>query len=422
MNRKMVFFIIVIVYRILLDLIYINITYTFNSYDGFVLQIGNFFFSWFLLIIEIILVSPFINKNKLSSYFIVIITFMKLIPFTSYIYCSSPPLMLIIQECIYSLLLLLLFNIFPTININFFKANDKIVLAFSMLFIATILFISGYYAHFRFHFSLDNVYELRQEARGYKMPTFLTYLFSNAVKVLPLLLIYYYEKKRLFISILIFIALLLGFGVDGLKSTFLNLFICLFLFIFKPKEVITKIPYIFVFICLFAYLEWAIIQTPFIQHVFIRRLLFIPSLLDKYYYEFVSSNGPTYFDNIINGTDVSFLVGGEWRSLETRANNGLFSDAIVNLGWLGIVLYPLFYVVFFKASDSVFKNKPKWMTFYAAFIMTYNMLSSFFTVCLFTHGMLSLLIVSAFLPTSINSNTNTKIKLNENSIYSRRFI
>lgn len=393
------FICIVIIYRILLDYIYIHITSILNAYDGFILNIGDLFTSWTILFVELALVLPLLKKGeRLSTYFIVIIFCLKFIPFTSFIYCCSPSINLIIFESLYSLFILILFNILPGIKLPKFRENRVIISFISLIFIIAIIYISAKFTNFRIHLTLSDVYDLRDEARGYRMPTFLTYLFSNAVKVLPILMIFYYEKKNYFVASIILLCLILAFSIDGLKSTFLNIFICLILFIIKPKTILTKLYYVFFFLCVFAIIEWLTINTPFIEELFLRRLLYMPNLLDNYYFKYETINGPTFFNNVLNGTDVSFLIGAEWRTIATRANNGLFSDAFLNLGILGIIIYPLLYAIFIKIIDLYYNKRPVWLTFYAAFIISYNMLSSFFTVCLFTHGVLVILIIGMFLP------------------------
>ena len=406
MAGKLVFVLIITIYRVLLDKLYVSTISPFFSYDSLIINRSEsvYVFSWGILLILTWCVYPFLKKETSFISFVVAMLFLfKVIPFTSFIACNAQPWEFIVLQTIYWSLIFVLLRVVPSFRIPYLGKNTLFINGVTFIFVAVIVFLSGYYAHFRLHFSLMDVYDLRREARDYDIPIVLGYIHSAAAKVLPLLLIFYVGQKKRVIVLFIVLAILLSFGVNGMKSTFLNLFLCLGLYYLHSKYLLSKLSIGLIFLCIVALFEFSFLGSYFISDILIRRILYIPSLLDTYYYNYAIEYGPLYFNPVVNKTDIAYVIGGFWRTSRTCANNGLFSDAYINLGIWGVFIYPFVYTIFFKYVESIFRGKDYGITFYAAFIITYNMISSFFTVCLLTHGMFILCLIVMFMPSITNA-------------------
>ena len=72
---------------------------------------------------------------------------------------------------------------------------------------------------------------------------------------------------------------------------------------------------------------------------------------------------------------------------ETACNNGLFSDAYMNLGALGCIVYPVIYAFIFRICGSAFRGAEKGLVVFAALIMSYTFEGSELTTGLLTHGL-----------------------------------
>jgi hypothetical protein len=81
-------------------------------------------------------------------------------------------------------------------SINFSDAKPKrseiILWVFLMVYIGSILYVSGRYFGFRLHFNLLDVYVLRAEVRDLNLPTILRYLLPAAGNILPVLGLFCY--------------------------------------------------------------------------------------------------------------------------------------------------------------------------------------------------------------------------------------
>ena len=383
MARKLVFVLIITIYRVLLDKLYVSTISPFFSYDSLIINRSEsvYVFSWGILLILTWCVYPFLKKETSFISFVVAMLFLfKVIPFTSFIACNAQPWEFIVLQTIYWSLIFVLLRVVPSFRIPYLGKNTLFINGVTFIFVAVIVFLSGYYAHFRLHFSLMDVYDLRREARDYDIPIVLGYIHSAAAKVHPLLLIFYVGQKKRVIVLFIVLAILLSFGVNGMKSTFLNLFLCLGLYYLHSKYLLSKLSIGLIFLCIVALFEFSFLGSYFISDILIRRILYIPSLLDTYYYNYAIEYGPLYFNPVVNKTDIAYVIG-IW----------------------GVFIYPFVYTIFFKYVESIFRGKDYGITFYAAFIITYNMISSFFTVCLLTHGMFILCLIVMFMPSITNA-------------------
>lgn len=399
-GKTYVIFLLVILYRILLDYLYFHIT-TEWEYDGFISN-GDFtttLLSWVILIALSLAVLPYFkNKNIFYPDLIILLFLMRIVPLTCVIKFIKQPNDFILWECVFWLLFVLLPNVIKVHSIplvKFFSKSDKVMNIALVVFSGVVLFISGYYANFRFHISLLDVYELREESSTFEVPSLLGYLWAASTNILPLLFAYYFLKKKMLICFFLAVVVLLNFSINGMKSTMFKLILCL-TFCFINTESIRKwFTPSFIILILTSIAEYALLGISFIHDIVIRRVLIFPSLLDTFYYDYVSKHGLWFYNR--SGTKIQYLIGNEYHDDITEAcNNGLFSDAYMNLGPIGCILYPLVFAVFFKICSSAFRGANKGLVLFSAFLVLFTFLSSEFTTSLLTHGLL-LLVVTMYI-------------------------
>ena len=159
----------------------------------------------------------------------------------------------------------------------------------------TIIFVWGYYGHFRINFNLLNVYEYRREARTYSMPLMVNYVFSASKTLFPILVVYMLYERKWFWSILCVIAQLTSFFVDGSKSTFFFLILALLGYYLYNAHRSKYLIWGFVCINIATLIENSLVGMSYVANMFIRRMLYVPSLLNYFYYDFFSSNEYDYF-------------------------------------------------------------------------------------------------------------------------------
>lgn len=184
----------------LLDILYVQTIAPFWGYYGFINDPSHLckILSWIILAAFIVIVFPYLKSDEeFSSDIALIIFFLKIVPFTSFIACKQQPIDFILCEVLY---LFLIYLFLKTIHVpklsNKFKSTTLTNLIVAVL-IVTVFFISAYYANFRLSFNFIDVYEIRFEARDYDMPTILKYLRGASSNILPVALAYALSRKNM---------------------------------------------------------------------------------------------------------------------------------------------------------------------------------------------------------------------------------
>lgn len=394
LNKNIVIIGLIILYRVLLDYTYATITSPVWGYAGF----GNYsttsshIVSWIVLAALTFFILPYFKSTEPFYPDLLLLFFtMRVVPFTTIIRYVNTPDSLSIWFFVYFALILILTRIIKLrpmpLNIGrSLRSNDGILYVGLIFFFAIILFISGYYAHFRLHLSFNDVYDLRHESSSFNIPTIIRYVWSPATNILPLLFAYFLQNKKRFICFCIVIISFLNFSINGMKSTIFKLLICVAFVLINFKDFKKYYLPVFIFLLLLVMFESSIWDSHFIHDVVVRRAIFIPPLLDTYYYDYITQNGPMYYAR--GGTPVQYIIGEiYYGSSDIECNNGLFSDAFMNLGIWGCFIYPIVYAFMFRICGSAFRGAEKGLIVFAAIIMSYTLEGSELTTGLLTHGL-----------------------------------
>lgn len=412
LGKAYTFFLLIFIYRILLDYIYLRCT-TEWAYTGF-LSNGDSttaLLSWVILTVLSLAVLPYF-KSKESFYpdLIILIFLMRIVPLTCLIKYIKQPDAFVLWECVFWLLLILLpriVKIRPVPLVKTASNSNFFINASFVIFSAVVLFVSGYYAHFRFHLSLLDVYELREESMTFEVPTVLGYLWAASTNILPLLFAYYFFKKKTLFCCLIAFVILLNFSINGMKSTLFKLVLCFVFSIVNTDGIRKWYTPGFIILILSSIVEYTFLKISLIHDIVIRRVLLVPSLLDTFYFDYISKHGLWFYKR--TGTKIQYLIGDNYYNDVTMScNNGLFSDAYMNMGVIGCFVYPLVLALFFRICSSAFRGVNKGLVIFAAIIMSYTLEGSEFTTALLTHG-LFLLAVILYLMSGNNIKANLRI-------------
>ena len=218
------------IYRIFLDIIYVNLIVPRYQYAGFTDQHNmiSFVISWFLIIASIPFILNIINniEKRISNFIISIIYLISYIPFTTLTYANKFEEEYIIGNIIYWIVLLigqgyfLKKKIYPIKIIKNIKWIDWIIYFITIISIGIVCYISFRYTGFRLNFNFDIIYELRAEANLYQLPTVFRYLFSWTTAINSILLGYCIIRKKYIWAISIFMVQMFSFGINGSKTTF----------------------------------------------------------------------------------------------------------------------------------------------------------------------------------------------------------
>ena len=387
--------------KILLEYMYINIIFPTFEYYGFQknFNLFRYVFSWIFYILVPLFTIKAAKSETLSKQAIAFLINIIYTPcLILYAYMENTPFIFFIV--IYYTLMSITANYSKGIEIRVLTSRncnlEKIVILIGYLLSFIILFVWIYYAKCHIQLNFTDVYIARSAARSFSEPQIINYARTMARSVIPLLAIYslYKGKKIRFL----YFVLIQGvqFFIDGLKSVvfIMVLGILSYFFIERYNRIIDKIPKFMSIATLLAIIEKVIFSTTNLSNMILRRVMFLPALMNYQYYEVAHSNGIDYYRQSLSilgkskyDRVIARIVGLKYFGSETvNANNGLFADAYINLGFAGCIIMPILIVLIFKLIEKAGKKLPK-SVWAVCVIQAFNAFtgSSFFTV-LFSHG------------------------------------
>lgn len=400
---------ILILYRICLDYIYVDYLVDRWWYMGFIIKVDglSYLLSWIVFAFMIEFINQNLRKHDPSSFIMVLLNLIAFIPATTMLGLYPQDNYFALLITLFWLALNCMYNIIPKFRIVRTKNKEsnllfKLVIVF---FIISVWIISYRYTGLRINLNLLNVYDLREEAMGFEMPTLITYIISAARIIIPTAMIYYLYKKRYLLFSFLLLTGILVFSINGQRSVLFTILLAIGGFFFYKNNILIYVPSIFLGVSILSIIEYKISSLSYIIDIFIRRVLFLPQLLNYYYYDFFSKNSFDYFrQGLLSGLgvespydeNISIMIGNLY--LGGNTNNGLFSDAYANFGFFGMILMPLLIVLALKVLDSVSKGIDNRLLIACIIMLTMNFLSSSFFVVMLTHGFIAVCILLYLIP------------------------
>lgn len=421
------FFCILIV-RAALEAAYFTIVAEYWDYSGFrdVRSPETFMYSALSLLVTIPFIVPIIEnkKERVSSLIVTVMYVLAYIPFTVMVRAGVyEDIDFIILHTGYWLILLAGQNFMlrvamskKSMSFNFMniRLNDKLVTILCAVSIGTVLFISWRYTGFRLQFNILDVYGIRAEAAGYAIPIVLSYLLGWTGLINPIMCGYCLLNKRYGLALMFFCVQFVSFGIGAHKSVFFAPIVVALGVIFFKNITFNQIKLAGIWgtvaLSIVGILENKIFSTFYIVGVFIRRMYYVPARLSYCYYDYFSCNEFDFFRSsflrhfgfVSPYTEgISRRIGEIYNNLGNNANNGLFSDAFSNLGYIGVFVMPVvLLIVLYTVDMCTIKLNPALIGIFGLLITFSIINTSIFTVIM-THGMLAMCVVMILLKRDI---------------------
>ncbi len=394
----------IIIIKLLFEYSYIEFVVPMFGYSGFIydLSIDKYIFGWFVYILGFILL---LKKRRIYIFEIYLLLFLLyVLPNTIYYGLSN-------QETNYYLAIVLPFFIivYSTVGGKFLKYKSlhngkvKIIL---LSFALTLLVIMHYFVSTGGRIVLDFalVYDFRKDflqssyggifgyLNGWVMRVFSVFLFAWAL----------YRKKVLMIALSVFFILLL-FALSGHKSALVGILLVLFFYyIFKAKNKILFILYIFLFFIgiIIVILEYT--NSIELNAITIRRVFFVPAHLNYIYFEFFSQNDFVLWSNGIFKYFIDYpytlssthVIGNYLGQPEMGANTGFIASGFMHAGYFGIAIYTGIAIIIMNLINQLAMKTNKYIVLSIIFLP----INAFFTssdlfTTLLTHGLLIAMII-----------------------------
>lgn len=413
-SKKMAFFIWCILYRFCLDIGYSQIIAVYYEYYGFITVPAPLLklYSWVIfLVFAALIYKGYQNRNRLSDEILFVLFLLSIGPTTTMIGCGQYPAGFIACVTIYWLVIFGAHRLFVLGNMHFVsRGKNKPYYEYALgmillLLVSVIIYISGKYTHFRLHFNLLTVYDLREEAAGYNLPVVLRYLYGWGRVTIPIFIIYFFCKGKKVLGWICFCIQMLNFAIEGSKTVF---FLAVFSVIIAhlPKVKLSFLNWLILrgMTCLYALciLIYELAGNVIPISMFMRRILFVPAYLEWAYYDFFLDKTPDFFRTSFLrhlGLQTPYprlvnMIGGIYgNSYETNANNGLLSDAITNWGYIGVIIMPIILCLVLCVIDDSSKKLDPRVYILSALYLSILLTNAFLTTVLLTHGLLIVIVI-----------------------------
>lgn len=290
------------------------------------------------------------------------------------------------------------------------KIKNSEFCLFALVALVSVAF-SGIYGGFRIISSFEDVYLYRMDIN---MPTLVGYAFRFTSGVfLPYFFVRFIMNKRYFLSGMTLIFAILLFSVDGLKTN-LVLYVVILGFYFvnkfwvapKRKSVTRIVIIVILGISAFLIINFIGYKISgdylFLNEMY--RVLIIPSNIAVRYYNFIEPREAlllresimrVFFESPYDRS-INYLVSTTVTEYgEAVANTGMFGDAYANFKVFGIVVYPMMYAFILKQWEKINKNSVDEFSLSIGFIMIWNAVNVSFFTWLLTGGVLVYFMITA---------------------------
>ena len=200
----------------------------------------------------------------------------------------------------------------------------------------------------------------------------------------------------------------MNFGIGGNKSIIFLLILSIIGYRFYTNKVRNLYVWGMGGIGLLALIEQFLLDTRFLGANIIYRFFYIPSFLDRCFFDFFQFNEFDFFRQGIlrrfglespYEQGIDFIIADIYFGIDgSRANNGLFSDAYMNMGILGCILMPFFLVFVLRLFDACARGIIMRLLFVPIIVFFLDLRSGTLTIALLTGGLLFLMLMLYFFP------------------------
>lgn len=403
-NKKYKILPLLILYKASLEVSYVLYIYPLFGYMGFSYKpdimklIETYFFLTFVLILF-----P-TDMKKPSTIAINVLMLISVIPMMSIYALMDQPRVYYYTILFSFSLILVILEIIPSLKVTPTKSTNRFM--FVMLSIMTIIVYIGLISFNGLpsfeRLNLAKVYDYRATfTYGLSIMAYLVPWQGNILNMFFLILFFLRKnKKYMFWVVILQLILFLLTGnrtylFQPIAVILMSKFIETDKFIsFSVKGLILTIG-----VSLFAFFS---LGNGMLASLFLRRALFIPAKLSFNYFDFFSTNQHMYLSHSI----FEFLsdkpiyemrtqeligqlyLGGGW------ANTGIFGDAYMNFGYIGIVVYCILLGIILKIIDAFSDTRSKQVISGGILgIFMFNLTNTAFLTSLLTGGLLFFIVL-----------------------------
>lgn len=390
-----------LLFRLCLDLAYVYVVSPVYSYSGFTTSISIVaVIESYLMMIIIGLAIPSTIKRA-SHFFIWMFAMASVIPTLSF-YAMHSGSRIFMYAIVIGFLCIVLVSKLPVVRIGTLKEGRTIgifLLIIMVVAVAASLIAKGGLSHF--NLDLTKVYEHRREVGALINVGLWGYINTWVYKVINPALIAWALWRKKGCLFLIFTALqVLFFAISSHKAVlFYPVLILAVYFIVRKREAFKYITWGLIGVIIFSSCIYLIFDNIWLASLFVRRVFFVPAILNFAYYELFSDIGHVYMSNSVLSSLFSYPFEYNYTNMvslyllgnpDTNCNNGFLATGYMHFGYLGMWIFSIIVGLLLWIVDSlVGKRMPKWLGISILTIPFFSLFTSAdLTTALLTHGIL----------------------------------
>lgn len=419
MVSKLAFVLLSLLVRIQMDIIYATYLVTKWGYQSFSIDINVYkiAFSYVLLVLFLGMLRHY-KPDRISHFSVVVLFYTMYMPVgTLYGLMNRDTSFFAIVNVIF--FILVVFTIFVNDRFNWQimpdrKITSKLHIVLILLSIATFLGMTIQninHLDIRSVLNLTKVYAIRRLV-DYRWG--MNYLFSLQTKVInPYMIALHHLNGNKVMKRLYLLFQLWLYVLTGHKMVLFTLIMITVIFRFKHK--LDQLTQFFVsgiaFSMTISAIELVFFQKSFLIDLVIRRVFYIPALLNFHYFDFFSNNGFQLWKHSLFGRimgarvdfDVlpSFVIGEQYfNNIETNAVTGFLGSEYMNGGFLGLLMTAGILIILLKVLDRFAHKLGVVLTLVTFLTPLYTIWNTAFLTALLTGGILLSVMVLFFTESS----------------------
>ncbi len=432
-KNKVIFFLLILMTRVIFDFIFIKYIAQKWSYMGFYNEINVYkIIISYLSLFILTSILMWYKKEKLSHFFSYVLFVTVYLPMgTLYSLMNLSSEFFLMTNFVFFVLLISIFSLsnkyFGRNLTDDIAPNKGLIIILHLISLLTILVMTIQNIknlNLSAVINLVNVYEIRELAT-YKWG--MSYFFSWQTKVItPFMIVVLNSQNKHFLKWIYIGSQLWLYILTGHKIVIFTLILVILGLKFSKKfgQLFSFFSKSFFAINLVAIFELFITNKSYIVDFFIRRIIYIPALLNNYYYEFFSEAGFQYwrytmFGRILDVTTdysilPSYVIGREYfGNSQNNAVTGFLGSEYMNGGFLGLIIAALLVVFVLRSVDRLSYTLGNQVVLITMLTPIYTLWNTALLTSLLTGGvMISLLILFA---TEKNTTSKNMIKLKYNT-------
>lgn len=281
---------------------------------------------------------------------------------------------------------------------------------FLILFVIISIFTYKFNG-FSVSFDFEQVYEIRDNNRN--LPTLVGWIKQGFNVIGSVSIIYFYQARKYPLVLLVIILQLLFFSMGMDKAILACLLIALGSLFIKFKSLSKILIYSIMGCLIIPFIEYTFFKSTYFVFFIIRRTFLMPAWMTSLYYDFfmnhdkiwltsdvfvISKFFPSiYKDGVLHEINYHYFSG----SMDSP-NTGMFAEAFMHMGPIGILIFPFIIIYLLKAMDRI----TRYFSIKAKFVFSFCFSSFMLSVPITGGYFMSSLIIIIIFAEIINSAYN----------------